>query len=97
MAFYDRKSKERGIGLPRSSLRTGLANLFHPALQSVVCSFGETGDFRRLGFHQVIEPQLGKWRGFANCSARSPISEPDAMSGARWYRWSITVANGWRS
>ena len=50
---------EVGTGLsPRSPLRTGRADLPHPALQSVVCSIRETGTCRFPGFLQAKEPEV---------------------------------------
>ena len=46
--------------MPRSPLRTGLADLPHPALQLVVCSISETDDFRDFGFQQAKEPKFGE-------------------------------------
>lgn len=50
---------EVGTGLsPRSPLRTGRADLPHPALQSVVCSITETGICRFPGIQQAEEPEF---------------------------------------
>ena len=46
--------------MSRSPLRTGLADLPHPALQLVVCSISETDDFRDFGFQQAKEPKFGE-------------------------------------
>lgn len=47
-----------GIGLLRTSLRTGLAVLLHPALRSVSCSFTETKKLICSGIKQAEEPEL---------------------------------------
>ena len=44
--------------MPRSPLRTGRADLPHPALQSVVCSITETGIRRFPGIQQAKEPEF---------------------------------------
>ena len=45
---------------PRPSLRTGQADLPHPALQLASCSLSETGKFAFLELVQVHEPELRK-------------------------------------
>src|SRR6478735_9443587 len=50
---------EVGTGLsPRSPLRTGRADLPHPALQSAVCSVTEARKFSFSGVQQAEEPEL---------------------------------------
>ena len=50
---------EVGTGLsPRSPLRTGRADLPHPALQSAVCSVMEARDFSFSGIEQAKEPEI---------------------------------------
>ena len=49
-----------GDTTPRPSLRTGLADFPHPALQLALGSFSETGCFQSLGRFKAEEPKLGK-------------------------------------
>ena len=67
----------------RPSLRTGLADLPHPALRSVVFSSMETGDFRDSGLFQAEEAKRAEVAVGPSLVIGSPSSAPTSTTFAQ--------------